>query len=78
MRVCVRACAVEIKLGVLRTLLIYAFGRAYGLPYKMATFISKKGLFNTVYCVDGSLANTASQKYISLHIQRNYTKLIFW
>ena len=28
---------------------MYAFGRAYGLPYKMATFIATKGLFNTVY-----------------------------
>ena len=28
---------------------MYAFGRAYGLPYKIATFIAKKWLFNTVY-----------------------------
>ena len=29
--------------------MMYAFGRAYGLPYKTATFHSKKGSFNTVY-----------------------------
>ena len=29
---------------VLRALMMYAFGRAYGLPYKMATFHSIKGL----------------------------------
>ena len=46
---CVRACAVEIKPGMLRAALVYVFRRAYGLPYKMATFIAKKGLFNTVY-----------------------------
>ena len=40
-RVCVRACAVEIKSEMLRASMMYAFGRAYGLPYK--------GLFNTVY-----------------------------
>ena len=50
LRVCVRACAVEIKLGMLRVSMMYAFGRAYGLSYKMATFHNKKGLFNTVYC----------------------------
>ena len=49
-RSCVRVCAVEIKPGMLRALMMYAFGRAYGLLYKMATFHSKKGLFNTVYC----------------------------
>ena len=27
---------------------MYAFGHAYSLTYKMATFITKKGLFNTV------------------------------
>ena len=38
-RLCVRACAVEIKSRmlraacVLRTSMMYAFGRAYGLPY---------------------------------------------
>ena len=42
----VRAYAVEIKPGTLRVSLMYAFGRAYGLPYKMATFIAAKGLFN--------------------------------
>ena len=47
--VCVRACAIEIKRGMLRVSLMYAFRRAYGLPYKMATFIAAKGLFNTVY-----------------------------
>ena len=45
----VRAYAVEIKPGTLRVSLMYAFGRAYGLPYKMATFIAAKGLFNTVF-----------------------------
>ena len=35
--------------GVLRALLMYAFGHAYGLPYKMVTCIATKGLFNTVY-----------------------------
>ena len=51
MCMCVRARAVEIKLGCceLRASMMYAFGRAYGLPYKMATCHSKKGLFNTVY-----------------------------
>ena len=34
---------------MLRALLMNAFGRAYSLPYKMATFIAKKGFFNTVY-----------------------------
>ena len=29
--------------------MMYAFGRTYGLPYKMATFHSKKVFFNTVY-----------------------------
>ena len=46
-RACVCACVVEIKLGMLRVLvalLVYAFGRAYGLSYKMATFIAKKGV----------------------------------
>ena len=33
---------------MLRALMMYAFRRAYGLPHKMATFHSKKGLFNTV------------------------------
>ena len=47
-RVRVRACGVEIKPGVLRVSLMYAFGRAYGLTYKMATFIAAKGLFNKV------------------------------
>ena len=47
--VCVRACAVEIKLGVLRVSLMYTFRRSYCLPYKMATFIAAKGLFNPVY-----------------------------
>ena len=32
----------------MRASLMYAIGRAYGLPYKMATFIAKQGLFNTV------------------------------
>ena len=41
----VRACAVEIKPGTFRA----AFRRAYGLTYKMATFMAAKGLFNTVY-----------------------------
>ena len=49
LRACVRACAVEIKPGMLRAWMMYAFGRAYGLPYKMATFHGKKGLFNPVY-----------------------------
>ena len=51
-RACVRACAIEIKQGMLHAVasMIYAFGRAYGLPYKMATFHSKKELLNTVYC----------------------------
>ena len=45
--ICVHACAVEIKPGccVLCASMMYALGRAYGLPYKMATFHSKKGLF---------------------------------
>ena len=43
-RACVDACAVEIKPGMLLALMMYAFGRAYGLHYKMATFHSKKGL----------------------------------
>ena len=30
--------------------LMEAFGRAYGLPYKMAAFIAKQGLFNMFYC----------------------------
>ena len=47
--VCMCAYAVEIKPGMLRASLMYAFGRAYGLPYKMATFIAKKGFFDTVY-----------------------------
>ena len=34
---------------VLRASLMYAFRHAYGLPYKMATFIATKGLLNTVY-----------------------------
>ena len=33
----------------LRASLMYAFKRAYGLPYKMATFIATKRLFYTVY-----------------------------
>ena len=28
---------------VLRASMLYAFGRTYGLPYKMATFIAKRG-----------------------------------
>ena len=44
----VRGCAIEITPGMLRFSLMYAFGRAYGLTYKMATFIATKGLFNTV------------------------------
>ena len=58
MPACVRVCAIEMKPGmlraaccVLRASMMYAFGRANGLPYKMATFHSKKGLFNTVYWV---------------------------
>ena len=47
--VCVRARAIEIKRGMLHVSLMYAFRRAYGLPYNMATFIAAKGLFNTVY-----------------------------
>ena len=47
-RLRVRACAVEIKPGVLRVSLMYA----YGLTYKMAPFIASKGLFNTVYRQD--------------------------
>ena len=47
-RVCVRACGVEIKPGVLHASLLYACRRAYGLTYKMATFIAAKGLFNKV------------------------------
>ena len=50
--VCVRACAVEIKSGMLRVSLMYAFRRAYRLTYKMVTFIAAKGLFNTVCCVE--------------------------
>ena len=34
---------------MLRASMMYTLGRAYGLPYKVATFHSKKGLFNTVY-----------------------------
>ena len=44
LRGCVHACVVEIKLGVLRASLMYTFSHAYCLPYKMATFISKKGV----------------------------------
>ena len=46
-RVCVRACAVEIKPGMLRAACFFDV-RAYGLTYKMATFIAAKELFNTV------------------------------
>ena len=48
---CVRACAVEIKPGMLRAVcsMMYAFARAYSLPYKIAPFHNKKGLLNTVY-----------------------------
>ena len=51
--VCARACAVEIKPVTLplRVSLMYALRRAYCLLYKMATFITTKGLFNTVYSV---------------------------
>ena len=49
LQACVYACVVEIKPGMLRASLMYAFRRAYGLTYKMVTFIAKKGLFNTVY-----------------------------
>ena len=41
-RTCVRACAIEIKPGMLRlrTSLMYACGCTYGLPYEMMTFIA--------------------------------------
>ena len=47
-RVCVCACAIENKPGMLRAA---CFLCANGLPYKMAAFHSKKGLFNTVYTI---------------------------
>ena len=47
-RVCVRACAVGIKPGMLHAA-CFIYVRVYGLPYKMALFIAKKGFFNTVY-----------------------------
>ena len=50
-RSCVRAYAIEIKPEILHASSVYAFGRAYGLLYKMATFIAKQRLFNTVYCL---------------------------
>ena len=34
---CVGACAIQIKLGTLRPSLMYAFRRAYGLAYNMAS-----------------------------------------
>ena len=37
---------------MLRVSLMYAFKRACGLTYKMATFIAAKGLFNMVYRVE--------------------------
>ena len=46
-RACVCACTVEIELGMLCAagfIDMYAFRHAYGLPYKMVTFIAKKGL----------------------------------
>ena len=42
-RACVRAFAVAIKPGVLRASLMYVFGGAYGLPYKIVTFIANRG-----------------------------------
>ena len=41
-------CAIEIKSGTLHASLMYTMRCAYGLPYKMATFIETKGLFNMV------------------------------
>ena len=49
---CARACDVEIKPGMLRAAclrIMYAFGRAYSLPYKMSTFPSKQGLLYGLY-----------------------------
>ena len=39
----VHLCDVEIKPGTVHAYLIHAFRRAYILPYKMATFIARKG-----------------------------------
>ena len=47
LRVC--TCAGEIKPGMLHASLVFAFGRTYCLPYKMATLKATKELFNTVY-----------------------------
>ena len=51
---CVCACMLVPKKSnreccVLRVSLMYAFRRAYGLTYKMATYVAAKGLFNTIH-----------------------------
>ena len=45
--------------------MMYTFGCAYGLPYKMATFHSKKGLFNTVYTAAPRLTGTRKLVHIT-------------
>ena len=52
--------------------MMYTFGCAYGLPYKMATFHSKKGLFNTVYTAAPLLTGTRKLVHITQY-SINYT-----
>ena len=40
----VRPCALEVKPGMLRVSWMYRCRRAYSLTYKMATFLTKKGV----------------------------------
>ena len=51
--VCVCACMCrKNQTGNVACCVLHTVGRAYGLPYKMVTFIAKQRLFNTVYRVN--------------------------
>ena len=65
---CAYVCHVESQLVLLRASLMYVLKRAYGLPCKMATFVEKKGLFNTVYCVQRRFPSVTQEKHFWLSI----------
>ena len=55
---------------VLRASMMYAFGRAYGLPYKMASFHSKKGL--SIRSGFSAISKKCDHMYVSVHASSSF------